>query len=104
RGSRAPIRLADKVVILVEDGLATGSTKRAAVMAVRQQHPALVMAAVPVVAPSTCAALAREADHVVCVRTPDPFVAVGLWYRDFTPTSDQEVRALLGQAPIETST
>jgi len=104
RGIRAPIRLTDKVVILVDDGLATGSTMRAAVMAVRQQQPALVIAAVPVGAPSTCAALAREADQVVCLRTPDPFVAVGLWYRDFTPTSDHEVRSLLGQAPIETPT
>ena len=104
RGTRAPIRLTDKVVILVDDGLATGSTMRAAVMAVRQQQPALVIAAVPVGAPSTCAALAREADQVVCLRTPDPFVAVGLWYRDFTPTSDHEVRSLLGQAPIETPT
>ncbi len=96
RGSRAPIRLANKTVILVDDGLATGSTMRAAVKAVRLQKPARVIVAVPVGAPSTCADLAREADDVVCVRTPDPFVAVGLWYRDFTPTSDHEVRELLG--------
>ena len=62
---------------------------RAAVMAVRQQQPARVIVAVPVGAPSTCAELATEADDVVCVRTPDPFVAVGLWYRDFTPTTDR---------------
>jgi len=97
RGNRAPIRLAGKVVILVDDGLATGSTMRAAVMAARQQQPAAVIAAVPVGAPSTCADLAREADDVVCVRMPEPFVAVGLWYRDFTPTSDHEVRSLLGK-------
>ena len=96
RGNRAPIGLTGKTVILVDDGLATGSTMRAAVMAVRQQQPARVIVAVPVGAPETCATLAREADQVVCVRTPNPFVAVGLWYRDFTPTSDQEVRALLG--------
>jgi len=97
RGSRAPIGLAGKTVILVDDGLATGSTMRAAVMAVRQQQPARVIVAVPVGAPQTCAGLSREADDVVCVRMPDPFVAVGLWYRDFTPTSDAEVRALLGE-------
>ncbi|MEP6783000.1 MAG: phosphoribosyltransferase [Acidobacteriota bacterium] len=96
RGARAPIMLAGKVVILVDDGLATGSTMRAAVTAVKQQQPALVIVAVPVGAPSTCSDLRREADDVVCVCTPDPFVAVGQWYRDFTPTSDHEVRSLLG--------
>jgi putative phosphoribosyl transferase len=96
RGTRAPMGLANKTVILVDDGLATGSTMRAAVIAARQQHPARVIVAVPVGAPSTCAGLARDADEVVCVRTPDPFVAVGLWYRDFAPTSDHEVRTLLG--------
>jgi len=97
RGNRAPIGLSNKTVIIVDDGLATGSTMRAAVMAARQQRPARVIVAVPVGAPSTCAGLAREADDVVCVRMPDPFVAVGLWYRDFTPTSDDEVRSLLGE-------
>jgi putative phosphoribosyl transferase len=95
RGNRAPMPVTNKTVILVDDGLATGSTMRAAVMAVRQQQPARVVVAVPVGAPSTCAELAAEADDVVCVRTPDPFVAVGLWYRDFTPTTDYEVCALL---------
>jgi predicted phosphoribosyltransferase len=84
-------------VILVDDGLATGSTMRAAVQAVRQQRPGRVIVAVPVGAVETCAELGREADEVVCVRMPEPFVAVGLWYRDFTPTSDNEVRALLGE-------
>ncbi|HYB93816.1 MAG TPA: phosphoribosyltransferase family protein, partial [Vicinamibacterales bacterium] len=97
RGQRPALALAGKTVILVDDGLATGSTMRAAVMAVRQQQPARVIVAVPVGAPSTCDELAREADEVVCVRTPDPFIAVGLWYRDFTPTSDHEVRSLLGR-------
>jgi putative phosphoribosyl transferase len=96
RDERDPIGLADKTVIIVDDGLATGSTMRAAVMAVRQQQPARVIVAAPVGAPSTCQDLARDADEVVCVRMPDPFVAVGLWYRDFAPTSDEEVRALLG--------
>ena len=97
RGNRAPMPLTNKTVILVDDGLATGSTMRAAVMAARQQQPARVIVAVPVGAATTCADLAAEADEVVCVRTPDPFIAVGLWYRDFTPTTDHEVRALLGE-------
>ena len=99
RGGRGPIALTNKTVILVDDGLATGATMRAAVMAARQQQPARVIVAVPVGAASTCADLAAEADDVVCVRTPDPFVAVGLWYRDFTPTTDHEVRSLLGKDP-----
>ena len=99
RGGRGPIALTNKTVILVDDGLATGATMRAAVMAARQQQPARVIVAVPVGATSTCADLAAEADDVVCVRTPDPFVAVGLWYRDFTPTTDHEVRSLLGKDP-----
>ena len=97
RGDRGPLVFTNKTVILVDDGLATGATMRAAVMAARQQQPARVIVAVPVGAVSTCADLAREADDVVCVRTPDPFVAVGLWYRDFTPTTDHEVRTLLGK-------
>jgi len=97
RGTRPPIGLANKTVILVDDGLATGSTMRAAVMAARHQNPARIVVAVPVGAASTCGELGREADEVVCLRTPEPFIAVGLWYRDFTPTSDNEVRALLGK-------
>ena len=97
RGTRSPVHLVNRTVILVDDGLATGSTMRAAVMAARQQEPARVVVAVPVGAAATCAELSREADEVVCLRMPEPFVAVGLWYRDFTPTSDQEVRALLAR-------
>ena len=96
RGARPPLSLINKTVILVDDGLATGSTMRAAVIAAPQQQPARVIVAVPVGAMSTCADLATEADDVVCVRMPDPLVAVGLWYRDFTPTTDHEVRTLLG--------
>lgn len=96
RGERAPIGLANKTAILVDDGLATGSTMRAAVLAARRQQPARVIVAVPVGAQSACAALAQDADEVVCVRMPEPFVAVGLWYRDFAPTTDLEVRELLG--------
>ena len=97
RGSRPLIPLANKTVVLVDDGLATGSTMRAAVTAVGQQQPARIIVAVPVGASSTCEELASEADEVICLRSPDPFVAVGLWYRDFTPTSDHEVRTLLAR-------
>jgi predicted phosphoribosyltransferase len=90
--------LRDRTVILVDDGLATGATMRAAVLAVRQHEPARVVVAVPVGAPSTCEALRRDADEVVCLRTPEPFAAVGLWYRRFDQTSDDEVRALLDAA------
>ena len=92
------IPLEGRTVILVDDGLATGSTMRAAVRAVRQQQPAKVVVAVPVGAPSTCKALEQEADEVVCLQTPEPFSAVGLWYRRFDQTPDDEVRALLAAA------
>lgn len=97
RGTDPLVPLLNKTVVLVDDGLATGSTMRAAVASVRAQQPARVIVAVPVGAPSTCDELGRESDEVVCLRTPDPFIAVGLWYRDFTETSDHEVRELLGR-------
>lgn len=87
-----------KVVILVDDGLATGSTMRAAVVAVRKLDPARVVVAVPVGARDTCLALAREADEVVCVAMPEPFFGVGSWYDDFSQTTDDEVRELLTRA------
>jgi putative phosphoribosyl transferase len=96
RGSRPPVVLAGRTVILVDDGLATGSTMRAAVAAIRQQQPARIIVAVPVGASSTCDEMSGVADSVVCLRRPDPFVAVGLWYRDFSETPDSEVRELLG--------
>ncbi|HEX2241616.1 MAG TPA: phosphoribosyltransferase [Actinomycetota bacterium] len=86
-----------KTVILVDDGLATGSTMRAAVEAIRQQAPARIVVAVPTAAASTCADFAQEVDEVVCVQTPEPFQAVGLWYEDFAQTTDEEIRALLAQ-------
>jgi putative phosphoribosyl transferase len=94
RGSPPP-ELGGKTVILVDDGLATGSTMRAAVQAVRQLGPARVIVAVPVGAPSTCEEFADVTDETVCARTPEPFLAVGQWYVDFSQTSDDEVRALL---------
>lgn len=94
RGGRAPLPLRGRTALIVDDGLATGATMRAAVAAVRQLHAKPVVA-VPVGAPSTRAALTRSADAVVCAITAEPFVAVGLWYGDFEPTSDEEVRELL---------
>jgi len=87
--------LEGRIVILIDDGLATGSTMMAAVKAVRQRDPAKVIVAVPVGARDTCEALSTVADEVVCVRTPEPFSAVGQWYLDFDQTTDEEVRQLL---------
>ncbi len=98
RDGRPPTEVAHRTVLLVDDGLATGSTMKAAVHAVRQRAPAGVIVAVPVGAPETCTEFERIADGVVCARTPKPFAAVGLWYRDFSQTTDDEVRALLRQA------
>jgi predicted phosphoribosyltransferase len=95
RDDRPPPDVAGQTVILVDDGLATGATMRAAVQALRQQHPARVVVAVPTASPDTSEALRAEADDVVCAMTPDPFFAVGHWYEDFTQTTDDEVRHLL---------
>ncbi|HZP47741.1 MAG TPA: phosphoribosyltransferase [Vicinamibacterales bacterium] len=97
REGRAVTDLRDRVVILVDDGLATGSTMRAAVQAVRAHEPARVVAAAPVGSPDACRQLAGLADETVCAQTPERFSAVGLWYRDFSQTTDDEVRALLQQ-------
>jgi putative phosphoribosyl transferase len=88
-------------VILVDDGLATGSTMRAAADAIRGQEPAWLVVAVPVAAAETCEAFRREVDEVVCPLTPAPFQAVGLWYEDFSQTTDDEVRELLARAAEE---
>jgi predicted phosphoribosyltransferase len=98
RGSTDAIDVRDKVVILVDDGLATGASMRAAVGAVRALHPRKVVAAVPVAARSTCVQLAQEVDEAVCLETPEPFEGVGQWYHDFSQTSDDEVRKLLAAA------
>jgi putative phosphoribosyl transferase len=98
RGNRQPPGIRDQTVILVDDGLATGSTMRAAVAAIRLQAPRRIVVAVPVGAADICAELADTADEVVCACTPDPFYAVGLWYSNFTQTTDDEVRALLERA------
>jgi len=97
RGGRPPADLRGRTVILVDDGLATGSTMLAAVRAVRLQRPARIVVAVPTAAAETCEALRSEADNVVCASTPRPFRAVGAWYVDFSQTSDDEVRELLAR-------
>jgi predicted phosphoribosyltransferase len=95
RGDRPPPDIEGRTVILVDDGLATGATMRAASQALRQQHPARIVVAVPTASPDTCEALKAEADDVICAMTPEPFFAVGHWYEDFTQTTDDEVRHLL---------
>jgi predicted phosphoribosyltransferase len=94
---RHPLELRDRLVILVDDGLATGATMRAAVMAARERHPARVIVAVPVAARETHQQFKEQADEIVCVQTPENFEGVGQWYEDFSQTCDQEVRALLEQ-------
>lgn len=95
RAGRAPLDIAGRTVVVVDDGLATGSTMRAAVAALRAQRAGRIVAAVPVGARETCQELAAEADEVVCPLTPAGFHAVGEWYDDFTQTTDDEIRALL---------
>jgi len=98
RGDRSPPDVHGKTVILVDDGLATGSSMRAAIKALRQLDPARIVVAVPVGARQTCAEFQDEADEAICVATPEPFLAVGYWYSDFEPTSDEEVRELLAKS------
>ena len=95
RGDRPPLPLAGRTVVLVDDGLATGASMRAAVRAVRSAGPARVVVAVPVAAAETCRSLEAEADEVVCPLAPKGFRAVGGWYEDFSATSDDEVRRCL---------
>jgi putative phosphoribosyl transferase len=98
RGVRPPLALADRIVILVDDGLATGSTMAAAIRWVRSQKPARVVLAVPVAPLQTCQQLGGEVDELVCLATPEPFYAVGQWYEDFDQVSDERVIALLDGA------
>ncbi len=95
REGRPPVAIRGRIVLLIDDGLATGSTMKAAVTAVRTHAPSRLVVAVPVGAPSTCRELEEMADAVVCARTPEPFSAVGQWYVDFSQTTDDEVRQLL---------
>jgi predicted phosphoribosyltransferase len=95
RGQRPAPDVRGRTVILVDDGLATGSTMRAAAAALRLQQPARIVIAVPVASASTCEELRAEVDEVVCASTPEPFQAVGFWYQDFSQTTDEEIRALM---------
>jgi putative phosphoribosyl transferase len=101
RGARPAPDVRGRTAILIDDGLATGSTMRAAIVALRQQGPARIVVAVPVGAPETCAEFQDEADEAICALTPEPFYAVGVWYQDFSQTTDQEVHELLEQAANE---
>lgn len=99
RGTRAPVDVTGQTVIVVDDGLATGSTMRAAVKALRKKNPKKIVVAVPVGARDTCDSFKNEVDTIaVCAITPEPFNAVGLWYRDFSQTTDAEVQQLLRRA------
>jgi putative phosphoribosyl transferase len=99
RNGRPALELHGRTVLLIDDGLATGSTMKAAVQAVRAHQPAKIVVAVPVGAPDTCREFESVADQIVCARTPEPFSAVGQWYRDFSQTTDEEVHKLLSERP-----
>ncbi|WP_062476672.1 phosphoribosyltransferase [Variovorax boronicumulans] len=98
RGDRSAFEVQGRTVLVIDDGLATGATMRAAVRGLRRQSAGTVIAAVPVASPEACEALQREADDVLCVRCPTVFRAVGAWYEDFSQTTDEEVCTLLAQA------
>ncbi|MEZ2409073.1 erythromycin esterase family protein [Bosea sp. RCC_152_1] len=100
RGGRPPLQVKARTIILVDDGLATGSTMLAAIRALRDGSPARIVAAVPVGSPDICRAMRADADEVVCATTPQPLIGVGRWYEDFSQTSDDEVRALLARSGL----
>jgi putative phosphoribosyl transferase len=104
RGDRPPLEIRGRTVILIDDGLATGATMRAAARALQQEDPRRLVVAVPVAARQTCEAFQDEVDEIVCAATPEPFQAVGLWYEDFSQSTDEEVRELLAEAEREQGT
>ena len=101
RGRRPAPHVAGRTAILVDDGLATGSTMRAAIQALRQKRPCRIVVAVPVAAAPTCEELAGLVDEMVCYATPEPFCSVGFWYDDFSQTTDDEIRDLMERAAKE---
>jgi putative phosphoribosyl transferase len=101
RNGRPPVPVSNQICILVDDGLATGSTMRAAVMALKKQTPLRCVIAVPVASAETCAEFEPLVDEVLCLYTPEPFIAVGRWYDDFMQLSDEEVREYLNRAMNE---
>jgi len=101
RGNKPAPEISGRIVVLVDDGLATGSSMRAAIAALRKQNPAKIVVGVPVAAPSTCDEFRSEVDEIICAVTPEPFHAVGIWYEDFSQTTDQEIHDLLERAARE---
>jgi predicted phosphoribosyltransferase len=101
RDNRPPVEVKGRIVILVDDGLATGSTMRAAAAALREQGPERIVVAVPVSSLETCDEFRAEVDEVVCAATPEPFEGVGKWYEDFSQTTDEKVRELLETARLQ---
>ncbi|MGH7857609.1 MAG: phosphoribosyltransferase [Candidatus Binatia bacterium] len=97
RGTEEPIEVKGLTAIVVDDGLATGSTMRAAVAALRRRGAARVVVAVPTASPDVCEEIGKEVDEMICAETPEPFQAVGVWYEDFSQTSDREVKDLLAR-------
>jgi putative phosphoribosyl transferase len=100
RADRAPVDIEGRTAVVVDDGLATGATMRAAVKALRERRAASIVVAVPTASPATCDEVGQTVDEIVCARTPEPFMAVGVWYRNFTPISDEEVGKLLADAAL----
>jgi predicted phosphoribosyltransferase len=98
RGDRPPLDAQGKTAILIDDGLATGASMRAAVSGVCTHDPARMVIAVPTAAPETCDAFKFKVDEIVCAMTPEPFLGVGMWYEDFSQVTDEEVRTLLEKA------
>lgn len=101
RGKREREKIEGRTIVLVDDGLATGASMRAAVRALRRQNPAYISVAVPIGSPDTCEQFRSEVDELICGQTPDPFFAVGTWYANFIPTTNQEVHQLLDHAAHE---
>jgi putative phosphoribosyl transferase len=101
RSGRPVVVLKDKTVILIDDGLATGATMQAAVIAIRKQNPREIIVAVPVATPTMCDQLGSEVEQIICVKTPEPFISVGTWYDDFSQITDDEVIRLLSRAQEE---
>jgi putative phosphoribosyl transferase len=103
RGNRPPLKVKGKTVVLIDDGLATGSSMRAAISALRQMDPLKIVVAVPVASQATCEELGKVADEVICAAMPVPFLAVGQWYHEFSQTTDEEVRELLDRSAARDS-
>jgi putative phosphoribosyl transferase len=98
RGHRPAPQVQGRIIILVDDGVATGATMQAAIAVVRSQHPARLVVAIPVAPPSVCAEIQEQVDEMICLMTPEVFLGVGVWYEDFSQLTDKQVRALLEQA------